>query len=270
MNKPSLWNSVCTPRKVQDATRRIRMGTHLRAGLGRLELLAQFIQRVADDKSHTSPASSRLEHHRQTDLRSEPDRIVHIPQQALRARHERDVHLQRQLARAMLQAHRLDRLWAGTKPSDARIDDHLRKGRVLGQEAVPRVHERHPALLAYRDEGCSVRVPTRVRHGVLVVGAQRDRLVRENDVRRRRVGARVHCDSTDLQPLRRAQDAHRDLAAVRDEQLVRRVGRRIRWGVRGRHREGRRSAVQQLELGGAPRELPGVKYDFMRSCEAIA
>ena len=26
----------------------------------------------------------------------------------------------------------------------------------------------------------------------------------------------------------------------------------------------------QLELGGAPRELLGVKYDFMRSCEAIA
>ena len=81
---------------------------------------------------------------------------------------------------------------------------------------------------------------------------------------RGRVGAGVYRDGADAETFRGAEDANSDLAAVRDEQLVRRVGRRIRWGVRGRHREGR-SAVD-----GVPHQDPGVKYDFIQDCNAIA
>ena len=117
-------------------------------------------------------------------------------------------------ARRGLRAHQLDRRGRRADPREARFLDRAREGRVLREEAVPRVNR----LCAGPQSGLDEHVATEValRRGA---GPDEVRLVRRPHVRGPPVGLRVHGDAPDPELAQRAEHADRDLAPVRHEHL---------------------------------------------------
>ena len=96
--------------------------------------------------------------------------------------------------------------------------DNLGERRVLGEEAVAGMDRVGAGDLGGADDRGDVKVaPGGGR------GPDADRLVGEAHVQRARVGLGVHGDGRDAELAARADDAQRDLAAVRDEDLLERL-----------------------------------------------
>ncbi len=104
----------------------------------------------------------------------------------------------------MLDAHQADNVRAGPHPPNTTRLHRAREVRVLSEEAVSRVDERHCALLADRDDSIS----SEVRGGLRGAHGERRRLVGEQDVRRERIGGRVDRDGAQAEAPRRLDDAH--------------------------------------------------------------
>ena len=89
----------------------------------------------------------------------------------------------------------------------------LGEGGILGEKAVSGMQRVHAVLLADVDELADVQVGVRGGRAPQPLGE-----VREHDVQRVGVGVAVHGDGLDAHLAAGADDAHRDLAPVRDEQ----------------------------------------------------
>ncbi len=114
-----------------------------------------------------------------------------------------------------LVAHQADVLGARADELDAVLGQNLGEARILGQEAVARVHGVGAGDLAGGEQRRNVEV-------ALARGRLPDAhaLVGEPHMHRVGVGGRVHRDGGDAELLAGAQDAQRDLAAVGDQDFV--------------------------------------------------
>ena len=116
-----------------------------------------------------------------------------------------------------LVAERLDRLRRRADPGQARPGHGPGEVGVLREEPVAGVHRVRPGLQRHLDDLVDVQVG-------LPAGrpGQRIRLVRHLDVQRVQVGFGVHGDAGQAGVTARPDDTHRDLAAVRDQDLAQR------------------------------------------------
>ena len=183
----------------------------LGAGVGLLDLV-----RVRHD-AHPAPAAAgdRLDHHCAPVAEGveEGARLVQADGVGA-ARQDRHVVADGQIARLRLVAEQLQRPDRGPHEGDPLLRAAARERRVLGQEAVARMHGVAIGRLGRFDDRLDVEVAARA-------GArQRPRLVRPANVQRRRVVGRVDRHRGNPQLARGAHDPDRDLAAVRDEQLL--------------------------------------------------
>ena len=119
---------------------------------------------------------------------------------------------------------------------DAVLVENVGEARVLGEEAVARMHRVGAGDFAGGEQGGHVEVGFARRRR-----PDADALVGELDVHRLPVGGRIDRDGGDAELLGRAQDAQRDLAAVGDQDFVEHAERLLTAGeVRARAAERRR------------------------------
>ena len=88
--------------------------------------------RVHAPHSFAAATRCRLEHHRKSDVQSDPLRLVHIAQRLDRPGNHRNPGLGHELAGCGLAAHGVDGLGRRTNPDQASVDDRARKVGVLG------------------------------------------------------------------------------------------------------------------------------------------
>jgi hypothetical protein len=171
---------------------------------------------LAAHEPHALAAAARggLDHDGRTDVEDPaPDRLV---RQALRgAGHDRHAGLLHRLARGHLVAHAPHHVARRPDEDDAFLVAQVREGAVLGEEAVAGVDRL--GLGAPRDLEDAVHAQVRL--------ARRRRsarvsLVGEADVQRVAVDVGVDRDRRDPELAAGADDAHGDLAAVGDQDLV--------------------------------------------------
>ncbi|MCY1521139.1 hypothetical protein D9M68_559380 [compost metagenome] len=166
---------------------------------------------------HAAPAAARrgLHHQREADRAGLGQQRGVVLGRALVARHARHVGGQHQALGLGLVAHGADRPGGRAHEDQARRRDGLGKGRVLGQEAVAGVDGVGAAGAGGLDDGGDVQVRL-ARRG----GADADRAVRGRYMRAVAVGLGVDGHGGQPEAARGAHDAHRDLAAVGDEQRM--------------------------------------------------
>ena len=188
---------------------RARLGAGAAQRLGQLRLLA--------DEAHALAAAAHggLEHHRVADLAGQRAGLVVGAHRLQRARHHRHLQLARELAGRRLVAHGAD--GRRRRPHEGQPGGAARLGeaRVLGEEAVARVHGVGAGGAGGGDE--------RVDRQVALGGRRRSdrvRLVGHEHVQRLAVGLREDRHGGDALLAAGADDAHRDLAPVGDEQLL--------------------------------------------------
>ena len=192
-----------------------------RLGLGARVGLLDLAGVRHDAHAPAAAAGDRLDHHRRLDVRvlaegvEERARLVEADGVGA-AGQDRHVVADGQVARLRLVAEQLQRPHRRPHEGDALLGAAARERRVLGQEAVARMHGVAAGRLGRFDHRLDVEVAARA-------GArQRLRLVRPAHVQRRRVVGRMHRHRHDLQLPRGAHHPDRDLAAVRDEQFLNR------------------------------------------------
>ena len=153
-----------------------------------------------------------------------------------RARDDRHPRRGHDLAGADLVAERLHRVGRRPDEHEPGVPTGARERGVLGEESVAGVDRLGPGRLRRLEDPVDAEV--RLGRGR---GADPVRLVRVADVERLAVGVRVDRDRADPQLVAAADDAHRDLAPVGDQDLAeRRAGSGLR-GEGGRSFAGRRS-----------------------------
>ena len=170
--------------------------------------------------AHAAPAAAarRLEDHRKADAPRLFDGVIGIAED-LAAREQRKPEALRVAARGDLVAPRAHRL--GRRPDERHAALLAERGElgVLGEEAVARMDCVGAGDLGGADDRRNIQVTRRS-------GSRADahRLVGEAHVQRAGVDVGVHGDRRDAELAAGADDAQRDLAAVRDEDLLERGG----------------------------------------------
>jgi hypothetical protein len=196
-----------------DVHRRIRE-VRLPLAARRLERACRLGRLAHDLHPLAAAAGSGLDDQRVADLLAEPDDLLRGADRLGRPRHDRHARLAHARAGRRLVAHQLDRLRRRPDPDEAGRFDRAREPRVLGEEAVPRVHgvgvRRASGLEQLLDDEVAVRSR---------LAPERERVVGRRDVRRAAVGVGVDRDRPEPELAERAEHADRDLAAVRDEHL---------------------------------------------------
>ena len=179
------------------------------------------------DDAHAAPAATaaRLEDDRKPDALRLGESVRRVFQD-LRAGKEGKSIFAGVRARRDLVTPRAHRLGGGPDEGDVALRAHPRELRILGEEAVPRMNRIGAGDLGGGDDGWNMQVTARGRRG-----ADAHRFVGEANVQRAGVGLGVHGDGRDAELAARADDAQRDLAAIRDEDLLE--------GRMGRARSGR-------------------------------
>ncbi len=166
--------------------------------------------------AHALAAAARhgLEHDRVAELAGNLRRLAAVARQGVVAGYDREPRLPRQSLRLELVAHRLDGRSTGADEGDARAFQRLGERRVLGQEAVTRVHRLGAGVVNGLENVLDRQV---------ALGRRRrtdgDRLVGPAHVQRVLVGLRVDRDALDPHAPGRAHDAAGDLTPVGDQDL---------------------------------------------------
>ncbi len=176
-------------------------------------------RRERRDDAHPAPAAAgdRLDHHRVArGERAEEAPGVLERRGAARTGQDGDAAALRERARLGLVAEQLERLRTRADERDARGRASAREIRALGEEAVAGVNRVAPGVV--RDAHDLLGVEIRARPAA----AERARLVGARDVQRARVVLGEDRDGLDPELDRGAHDPDRDLAAVRDQQALRR------------------------------------------------
>ena len=180
--------------------------------LRRLERLRRLVGGVDDLHALPAAARGRLDQQRVADLLAERDHLGGGADRIGRAgddRHARGLH---RLPRAGLRAHQLDRGRRRPDPDEARSLDRARERGVLGEEAVPGMDRPGARSLGRGEQLLDDEIALGRR-----VAAEREGLVGVARMLRDAVGIGVNGDRGDPQVAQRAEDANRDLAAIRDE-----------------------------------------------------
>ncbi len=179
----------------------------------RLEGAPDFGGRAHDAHAAAASAATRLDHHREADPLRFTLRVGDAGQR-LRAGQQRQSEAHSHLSRAELVAPRAHRVRTWADEGQPATPDDLRELGVLAQEPVARMNRVRAADLRRADDRRDVQV-------ALLRGrrADADRLVGEANVERVGVRLRVDRHRRDVELPTRANDAHRDLAAVGYEDL---------------------------------------------------
>src|SRR3989454_962389 len=186
-----------------------------RLRLAGVEGLGSVLAPPHDAHAAPAPAGRGLEDDRVADPVCDVDRLRRILQRQLAAGHHGDAGLIRQLARLRLVAHEPDRLGRGPDERDRAGAAHLGERRVFGEESVPGVDRLAVRDRRRRDDRGDVEVGE-ARH----VGPDADRLVGEPYREGIGIRLRVGDDAADAELAAGADDPQRDLAPVRDEDLM--------------------------------------------------
>ena len=180
-----------------------------------LERVGDLGHLAGDLEAAAAAAERRLDRDRQAVLLGEGHRLVGVRERVLGAGRQRGADLLGDVAGPHLVAEALDGGRRRPDPDQAGVDHGLGEGGVLGEEAVAGVH-RIGARRA-RDGDDLVDVEVGVGGGGAVEGV---RLVGDPHELRVAVGVGVDRHARDPGVLAGADDPHRDLAAVGDEDLL--------------------------------------------------
>ena len=188
-----------------------------RCGLGsrRAQGAGQFIRLRHRPHALAAAAGHGLQDQRVADAVGEASDLGlgHVvADRRLGAGHHRHAGGGRRLAGRGLAAHELDGFGRGADEGQAGVTTGPGEVCVLGEEAVARVHGVGAAPLRDVDERIDLQVALARR-----VGPDRPRLVGKPDVQRRAIAFAVDGDSGDAHVAAGADDAHGDLAAIRDQ-----------------------------------------------------
>ncbi len=182
---------------------------------GALEGGLELVIRQRDPEALAAAAARGLDRDRVADrLLDHPAGVVDGLDRLGRPRDDRDAGIAHQLARAGLGAHRLDRRRGRPDEHRAAVLERLREARVLGQEAVSRVHGLGAGALDRVEQLVDREIALARRAGTEQVG-----LVGALDVQRVAVELGVDRDGGDPELLAGTNDSDRDLAAVGDQDL---------------------------------------------------
>ena len=167
----------------------------------------------------TAAAGNGLDHHRGAggQPREEGGRLLDAGRASGPGQHCNVVRYRRS-ARPQLVAEQLQRLDRRPDKAQPARRTGARKGRTLGQESVAGVDRVATGLARQPHHLRAVQV------GGHAVAGQRQHLVGQEDVQRRRVVLRVDGDGGDAEIGGGAGHAHRDLAAVRNQKFLERHG----------------------------------------------
>ena len=191
---------------------------------------------------HAAPAAAgrRLDDDRIADLGGDPRRLALVMHRAARARDDRNAETFRRLLRLDLVAHDADVVAGRADEGDVVRGEDVGEARVLGEEAVARMHGVGAGDLAGRDDARNVEV---------ALGRRRrpdaDALVGEPHMHRVGVGGRMHRDGLDAELLAGPQHPQRDLAAIGDQDF-------------GEHLRGRRPLRGLSTCRHCPELDPGI------------
>jgi hypothetical protein len=192
-----------------------------------------------DDAHALSPAAGGcLEQHRIAELLRHDLRLVGVAEGLGRSGHDRNTCGNRQRARGGLAAHGRDGLGRRTDEDQARIAHGAREPLALREKPIARVDRVGTGVLGRRDDPVAAQVAFRRRRAADV-----DCLIRGPDVRRCGVGVAVDGNGGDTQLATGANDAHRDLAAIGDQDLA-------------KHRHGGQSGMLPCFFGGFRSRFP--------------
>ena len=180
----------------------------------RLELLGDLVAAARDLESASAAAEGSLDRDRQAVLVGEGDDLVGGLDRVQGARRKGCSHALGDVARLHLVAQCVDGCGGGADPGQARVDDGLRERRVLGEEAIARVHRVGARAARCREDlvddevglgaGCSL---------------ERVGLVGQAHVARIPIGVGVDGDGSDACVFGCTDDSDCDLAAVGDQDL---------------------------------------------------
>ena len=171
----------------------------------------------ASRQTHATPAPARgsFDHEGEADLFGDLHRLLVALDEAVRPGNRGHARRGHRVARRGLVPHERDGFALRTDEREAVVLADVHEGRVLAQEAVTGMH----GIRAVRDGGRDDVRHVQVR--LLARGrADAHGLVGDLHVQGVLVRGRVHGDGLDAHLAARADDAHGNLAAVRDEHLV--------------------------------------------------
>ena len=215
---------------VGNAERRFRLA------LSRLDRVAELLRRADDAHPAAAAAGDGFHDHGETELRRELERHLFVFNRTVGARQQRQPRFLHRTARAGFVAHQPDHFRIRPDETDvAGLADFREIGR-FGQKAVARMNRVSPGDLGCADNRGHVEVAFSAARGT-----DAHVFVGEPHMKRVLVGLRIHRHGLDAQLAARDDHAHRDFAAVRDQNffkhwlLWRTDARRIERAGRSRH-----------------------------------
>src|SRR6516165_10394561 len=161
-----------------------------------------------------APAAGGLDDQRVAEALCHGARRVLIPHRAIAPRHDGDARPAHHFAGLRLVAHLFDRIRLGPDERDVAVEADLRKAGVFRQEAIPGMDGVDAQQLGGADDAGNVQVTVSRRRRT-----DAERFVGQAHVQRAAVRLRIHGHSAQVQFAAGADDAHRDLTAVRDQDL---------------------------------------------------
>jgi hypothetical protein len=186
-----------------------------------LERAREVVGGARDAHPFPAAAGRRIVDHREPDIARERERLIRILDGARRSRNDRDPDVGHRLSRRRLVAHHANLFGGRADERDVRRLAGLGELRVLGKEPVAGMDRVRTGDLGGGDDPRNLEV--RVACGRW---SDADIVVREADVQRLTVRFGVDRDRLDTELATRTDDAQRDLAAVRDQDLLEHAARR--------------------------------------------
>ena len=187
----------------------------LRLGACTVETFDQGDFVVRDAHAASAAARHGLDHHGETDLAGDAQRLTFCFHDAVAAGRDRHAGLDRLLARHVFVAHQADGLGGRTNEFDFATGTDLGEVGVFGEKAVARMNGVRIGNLGRADDAVDLEIALRTRGR-----ADANGLVSKLDMEGLDVGLRVNGDAADAEFLAGADDAQGDLAAVGNEETL--------------------------------------------------
>ena len=181
---------------------------------GRLEELGNLLAGAGDLETATAAAEGRLDGDRQPDLVDEREHLGGVGDRVQGSGGERRADLLGHMTGGHLVAETLDGIRGGPDPDEAGVDDGAREVGVLGEEAVAGVHRVGAGPAGDREQLLDDEVGLGARGAV-----ERVRLVGQHDVPGVPILVGVDGDRGDPRVSGGADDTHRDLSPIGDQDL---------------------------------------------------
>ena len=235
--------------------REILLDVHLAVAERRQRLRTRELERAREivlvlRDAHPLPATAgrRLDDDREADLARETDRFLRILHRSRRSRDDRHADVGHCLTSGGLVAHDPNLLGRRTDEGDVRRRARLGELRVLGEKPIAGMDRVRPGDLGGCDQAgnAEIRFPRRR-------GPDADVVVGESHVQRLAVGFRIDGDRLNAELAARANDAQRDLPAIRDQDFLEHDAAQGAQGAQGaKGAQRRRDATENPRAPRAP------------------